>query len=71
MGIFGSKKSNKIEAGKAAETSSQLKMSEITAAIATALELYGGRSATVVTTTMRSNYSPWRDIKRARAMERL
>jgi len=70
MGIFGSKKDNKSNGGKAAaDASIQLKMSETVAAIATALELHGSSAGTI--TIRRSYYSPWRDLKRARAMERI
>jgi len=70
MGIFGNKKEKKIDGGKeAADTSIQLKMNETVAAIAAALELHGSSAGNI--TIRRSYYSPWRDVKRARAMERM
>jgi hypothetical protein len=70
MGIFGCKNDKKIDGGKAAaDISIQLEMSETVAAIAAALELHGSSAGKI--TIRRSYYSPWRDLKRARAIERL
>lgn len=72
MGLFGSKKKNKNleEVAVAIGTALHLDMSEKAAAIAAAIYLHGSSSRGRLT-IRRSYNSPWRDIKRARSMERL
>ncbi len=70
--MFGSKKKRKNteEVAVAVGVALQLHTSEVAAAIALALHLHNSGS-TGKLTIKRISYSPWRDIKRARSMERL
>ncbi len=72
MGIFGSKKKrkgNEEEVAVAVGVALHLNMSEISAAIATALDLYSSTQGMGKLTIRRNVNSPWKDINRALSMK--